>query len=74
MAKKKAASAKSKNISVNLSVRVWVSGRDGRIRIVLPPNQITTVTNVPGTRYHKALYSKLRTVLKNRGKWPVGMK
>lgn len=71
---KKSASAKPKKISLSrvyvpLKVNVWVSPADGRIRIVAPGRFITTVSDKPGARCHKHLYTKLRTVLENRGKW-----
>lgn len=75
---KKAASKKAagpgKKISLSrvyvpITVNVWVSPADGRIRIVAPGRFITTVSDKPGARQHKHLYAKLRTVLKNRGKW-----
>jgi len=66
------AKAKAANISVTLKVRVWVSPKDRRIRIVSPSNLISTVANEPGMRCHKHLYGKLRNVLKGRGKWPEG--
>jgi len=56
-------------VYVPLRINVWVSPTDGRIRIVAPDRFITTVSDQPGARCHKHLYGKLRTVLRNRGKW-----
>jgi len=56
-------------VYVPLKVNIWVGPKDGRIRIVAPGKFISTVAATPGARCHKHLYAKLRTVLRNRGKW-----
>lgn len=65
--KKKA--TRNPRMSVVIRVRVWWNARDGRIRIVSPGNFISTVSEKRGLRYHPHLFSKLRSLLKKRGKW-----
>ena len=67
--KPKPASKSIARVSVTLKARVWLDPRDGLIRIVVPGQFISTVSERPGKRLHKHLYSKLRAVLKKRGKW-----
>ncbi len=56
-------------MSANIKLQVWFNARDGRIRLVSPGNFITTVTDQEGARCHRHLFTKLRTLLKTRGKW-----
>lgn len=68
-ARKQAAPKTKARVSATIRARVWLDPRDGLIRIVVPGQFITTVSERPGKRLHKHLYSKLKAVLKKRGKW-----
>ncbi len=69
-ARPKSAAPKSKaKVTATLKINVWLDPRDGKIRVVAPGRFITTVSDQPGQRLHKHLYSKLKAVLKKRGKW-----
>jgi len=61
--------AKKSPGSITLSARVWVMPKDGRIRIQVKDEFITTVAGTAGKRAHPHLYGKLRAALKRRDKW-----
>ena len=65
-----------KSRSVPLSIRIWADRKNssGPVTIKIASNRdgfISTVPEVPGKRYHKHLFSKLKKVLKKSGSWPT---
>jgi len=61
--------------TVSFRLNVWANERTRRIHVASPEaGVISTVSNAPTSkRYHPNLFGKLRRVLVNAGKWPVGM-
>ncbi len=61
--------------SVSIQLRLWPEheGEWIHIRIAVPGESITTVTNNPASnRYHRTLFRNLRRLLIEQSRWPFG--